>query len=607
MQHLNLLLFFLLLSLLQFIGLTFAEGNQLEQFSIVERILDNSFAPNDFFLDSAARPGQPRYYYCLLLAWLTTVAPLSVVIHTLTLTNGFALGLVTYYAARRLVNASLVGAAIAAMLAVLNHGISIGQAGYLNFSNFQPANIAITVSLAGICALACSRVYLATTAFIFALLMHPTIGAEIGALSFVVAFIASALSSKHIKAIPFFTGLATLLAAVVVCWVLPDIALTATSEHRLGNAEFFSVLMELRAPHHYLGLDFPPRRWLEASLFTAIILLTIYRLRCLPIDRYGVLLLTGLITSVFTLCIASLYFVDILQNRLWATAQLFRLFLLVKWAGYLSIGLLIGHWITSKKPYTLILATTILLSTADSISYAIFIALLSYWAMEKLNLTRKLSLLATIPAVALAILNHTQYGANDQLVRMTIAGFTLTLLFILPTNSLSQVRRAVLSSIVVMATLVIFIVGSHRNLIHKNEFFTALSLNSRNDDAVTISKIAYNIGNPDDIWLVPPNLEQFRYIANRAIIVDFTSVPFEDAGLREWQERIVALYGDTERNGFRALNSMKNNHEREPAIELARTKYRSSYAILYSTTLTTLPTLAQAGQYKIVSLITDHH
>ncbi len=64
----RIVLFLFLIAFLPLFAIQFGVGNQLEQFSLIERLRNPGFAPGDFYLDSAAVLGQPRYYYSLLIA-----------------------------------------------------------------------------------------------------------------------------------------------------------------------------------------------------------------------------------------------------------------------------------------------------------------------------------------------------------------------------------------------------------------------------------------------------------------------------------------------------------------------------------------------------------
>jgi hypothetical protein len=54
-----------------------------------------------------------------------------------------------------------------------------------------------------------------------------------------------------------------------------------------------------------------------------------------------------------------------------------------------------------------------------------------------------------------------------------------------------------------------------------------------------------------DVFLIPPQLEQFRDVAERPVVVDFKLVPFDMPGLKEWWERINAVTGQAPRRQVR--------------------------------------------------------
>lgn len=591
---LKLQLYLIFLAAIQFIGLTFGEGNQVEQFSIIARLLEPSFASNDFFLNSAAELGQPRYYYSLIIAGLTKLAPLAVIINFLMFINGWALGLLTFIASRQLLKSSETAAALASTLALLNLGISIGHAGYLNFSNFQPASIAITASLAGILALTNSRFAVATALFLFSLVVHPTIGAETGVLGFAAVLLTFIFTAKKIRWSLWAVSIATFLAGLILFWALPNLG---DEGIKITQAEFYSILIETRAPHHYLGLDFPKRRWLEALIFIFALAAIAYQCLRLQVPVRGLVLLITLISFVVILCAASLYFVDIAESRVWATAQLFRLVFLIKWAAYLLLGLLACRWFATGQAHAAILATITILATADSMSYALIAALATQFAISVLRLNNKLSILATLPAIAFFIYHHLQYGSDEQLLRMVIACAALLLLQL----RYWPVITTAASIVLVISSLSISYFGTPTSLI-PDKLRTILSIEERLDDQAQIAKLARSIGDESAIWLIPPNLEQFRFIAARAVVVDFTSIPFTDGGLQEWNKRMKALYGETDQTGFKALQKMLQSYRSAPSTDLAHERFGADYAVLFADTPVSEPVLANAGRYKIIKL-----
>jgi len=89
---------------------------------------------------------------------------------------------------------------------------------------------------------------------------------------------------------------------------------------------------------------------------------------------------------------------------------------------------------------------------------------------------------------------------------------------------------------------------------------------------------------PGDVFLIPPNLEQFRQLAARPVVVDFKLVPFDMAGLKEWWERINAVTREAPRRRVEAgdrrapgymdrIRTIKRGYSRlrsEDVIEIGR-------------------------------------
>lgn len=589
-------LYLALLAILPFFALKFGVGNQIEQFSIVQRLLDPAFAENDFFIDSAALPGQPRYYFCLMLATLAQFAPLELVVHTLMVGSGFTLGLATFVACRRLLGASDIGAAMAATLVLLNYGISIGFAGYLAFTNFQPASLAIAAGIAGITLLALGQIWRATALSVFATAMHPTLGAEVFVLGIFAVVGGQFLAGERPRLLPLAGSAAIFFASLAALWVLPNIG---NGGERLTDAEFFAILIEFRAPHHYLGLDFPKRRWLEAILFVTSaywILLVAWRA---GVPRAALAALGLMIAAVVGLCVLSLYFVDIAESRIWSTAQLFRMVLLLKWAGYVLVGWMIGHWLQKVRISDLVLVAVIVLPSADAFAYALPAALATRAVISRLGLGGWVALVATLPACLVAVDHHRDYGADEQLLRLAVACAAFLCL-----QFRARAIGAVAATALVAAFLTVSILGTGKGPFAQFRFQTALSIADRADDGAAIAAMARELSADGAVWLVPPELEQFRFISGRAVVVDFTSIPFTDTGLREWHNRMQTVFGSAQGSGFGALREMTERYRENPApaAAVAAQNYGAQFAVLYSTSPWEGEVLASAGGLKAVRI-----
>jgi hypothetical protein len=119
-----------------------------------------------------------------------------------------------------------------------------------------------------------------------------------------------------------------------------------------------------------------------------------------------------------------------------------------------------------------------------------------------------------------------------------------------------------------------------------------------------IARWARQNSEPHSLWLTPPGFENFRLIAERPIIVDYTSIPFDGGAMREWRRRMEALYGPVSGSGFAALRSMEKNYRSLSETELAERgrAYGADYAVLYKGTPWSGVVLYENERYKAVRL-----
>ncbi len=245
-----------LIVVIPMIGTQFGYGNQIEQFSTVMRLLDPAAMLGDFYVDASVSFG-PRFYYVHALAALAGVLGLPVAVHALAIGCNFLLATVSYTAAARLLGASTVGAAFAAVLAVMNGGFSLGYAGYLQFDSLQPASLAIPLALLGFYLILTARYIVSVLAFAAGALMHPLVGMEIAVIAYAsagAAIICCWREKGGFHALwPLVASAFGFVAVMAAVWGIP---MVLTSGERMPDGEFFQTLAVFRAPHHYLGLDF---------------------------------------------------------------------------------------------------------------------------------------------------------------------------------------------------------------------------------------------------------------------------------------------------------------------------------------------------------------
>jgi hypothetical protein len=109
---------------------------------------------------------------------------------------------------------------------------------------------------------------------------------------------------------------------------------------------------------------------------------------------------------------------------------------------------------------------------------------------------------------------------------------------------------------------------------------------------------------PDATFLTPPDFARFRFVANRAIVIDFRCVLLNDAAARGWLERLRDCYGPVTQKGFDALAEMDQAYRAvsEEQIRHVGQKYGAAYAVLYTQTPCEFPAIHIGTRYKIVHI-----
>ena len=594
-----------LIAVIPMIGAQFGYGNQIEQFSTVMRLLDPAAMPGDFYVDASVEFG-PRFYYAHLLAAVAGVLGLPVAVHGLSIICNFLLAAVSYSATTRLLGASAVGGAFAAILAVMNAGFSLGYAGYLHFDSFQPANIAIPLALIGFYFILTGRYLAGPIAFAAGALMHPLVGMEIALIAYGAAGVAALFFWKSRGGMQGLTPLiasgAGFAVLVTLVWAVP---MAMTGGERMPNDEFFQTLIAFRAPHHYLGLDFFRFQWIFALVFCAAAgVVFAYRIwqKCF---EYGVVALAAAIGAVAVLCAASLYFVDMAESRLWATAQLFRMALLLKWCAFLMLAWLFGEWVRNGGAVEAILAAIAIACAGDALSYVLVLILaakIGYTLARRWiggNVIEALVWLSLPVVAAASAYVMYRYGQYEYGVRALLALACVALIFAPKPGRDAGTGLAV---VLVAAVVALTAYTRHDGLLGWSALKAEYTFADLRDPEADIARAAAANSLADSLWLVPPRFEGFRVLANRAVVADFTSIPFQDMAMREWRQRMETLYAPGDAAGFDAARAMTENYRNGIDWQAAAQKYAATHAVLFQETPWDGPVLHENGTYKLVSL-----
>lgn len=599
-------LLLVLLAFVPLLGAQFGIGNQVEQFSIIERLRDPGFALNDFYVDSATGFG-PRFYYAQAMARLAAVLPLPVLVHSLALLCNLGIAAVSYVAARRLLDAPVAAGVLAAILAVTNGGFSLGYAGYIRFDSFQPASLAIPLALLGLLWQLELRPFRALAPFVAASLLHPLIGVEIALVAYGAAglsvLLAPPAEGRLRPILPMVAAGFVFTAALAIAYFWP---MVGSSGAHLPDAEFFAILAAFRAPHHYLGLQMSSWEYRSFAYFLiALILLFGWALRSRGADRRLVAL--GLAVGLVVLaCAASLYFVDIRHERAWTTAQLFRMLLIVKWVGYLLLSCLVARVMADNRFGGAVLAACVVLATADAQPRTMLLAVLfaSGAALAQRRAGPRLAAVlrgAGLAGVALlsAWFIH-RYAPERDVMRAALALLLATLL-LAPLPGPAALRRGAAVTLT-LAVLAVTLMARPDGPFGIDALQSSLTWDDRRAPAETAARLAGAASPPGAVWVIAPDNEGFRLLSRRAAVVDFTSIPFEDAAMAEWKRRIDGLYGPHRRGGMAALAQMKERYRAGIDWKAAMTDFGATHALLHSATPWNGPVLFDNGTFKGVRL-----
>lgn len=588
-----------LLTALPALGYQFGIGNQIEQFSIVERLRDPTFLQGDFYVDSAAGFG-PRYYHALVLSFLSRFAPLPAVVFVLTAVTNFALAAITLVAARDRLGASALGAGVAAAFAVVNSSFALGLAAFVRFESFQPASIAIPLSLMGFVLLLERRRFAAAASFAAASLFHPLIGVEIGA----IAYAACALAEVGLRRSPaplvaYIPSGLLFVAIVSAAWVLPSLP---PAQDRLSAEEFFAILPTFRSPHHYLAAVFPLENFIRAGAFILGVVILYFQLpekdEGADFSRRAMIAAAAIVVA---LCAASIILVDLLHNRAATTAQVWRNLLLLKWIGFLFFGAAVSRWVAEGRPLAMVAAFSTLIATGEAQPFMMLAAIAAVLVAGVAPLTPLRRAAFSVLLVALSVVLTLKIGVREEAARALLAAASIGALYASP---LAGALAAGAVGAVIAALLAFGVLNRRLDLVDLAIFKPTYSLRDLKGDDAEIARWI-RAGTPEGAaWITPPAFENFRLIARRPIVADFTSIPLGDAAMREWRRRMTLLYGEVEGGGFRAARAMDRNYHAISPDALARLSvgFNAPYAVLYRETPSTGEVLHENETYKAVRI-----
>ncbi len=581
--------------------------NHLEQLPAVFRELDPTVMPTDYTVNELAEFG-PRFYYKMLLASAARVAPLPLVYLVFTCLAHTATVLVTYLAALRLFARSNVAALLAATLVMAVSSIGIGGAAHLQRAQLVPQTLATPLLLLALLAALDLRPWRCVTYAALACLLHPLAGVHTGLLGLATIGLARLLRwegacppiSWWRRFAPTVLAGAAFGAFVYAVWVLPR---TSSATYTL---EFLTDFARFRSPHHHLPSQFSLGSYAALACFVAAMALSWkwwYADASTDRDLARRVLLPLLM--VFVLLVGGYLFVEVWPTRTWIMAQVFRLIYLVKWFGLLLFAATAARIFTRTARPAHAVGGLVMLIGVGAFQPGFVLAghLLETLRRWRPTWTPLLAFV-TLPAAVAALVWCWEPGCLDEILKLSV-GLGLLVWLSLAGRRLYAVWAPVGALAVLIAAVAVGRFTAPESVARLLGRYTpTITLDEGADPRDGVARFAAQHTGPETLFVTPPYFGRFRVVAQRGLVVDYKSMPYDAAGYMEWRQRLRDCYGPTQASAGQAVVEMKKHYIRSTPEQLQHVgrQYGANYAILYNRTPTDWPVLYRDARYKLVEI-----
>ncbi len=587
----------------------FGTGNQLEQLPLILRELDTGFLARDFFLSSAGEFG-PRVYFVNLMSWVCQWLSLPWAYALFTFLSDLALVLVTHWAARNVIGAGRLGAALACVMVLAVTSFNLGDAAQIRYAVLQPASLAIPGALWAIGLGLRGRAIAAACVAALSSLPHPLYGVEAGAIALGTAFFVllapaptdglaregagpgAGLAWRH-ALVRTASGAAILGVFIAVFWVLPYQA--ALRVDHLSSQELFDILVHFRSPHHYLPGVFRPADYVATVFFLLAGGIAFERWSQTVSPRASYLMLLPVLVVLIG-CLGGYLFTEIWPLRAVLTLQPFRLLSIIQWLGLMLMGqVLASYWLRPASSAVRPLVALSLLS-AGSAHPLVTVGSLGMLRLQPWRWTGIPEYLWLVVATLVAVALWYAVAPLDEAVFLVLGlGLVAALCY----------RYLLVSGVLCLALVAGLALGhGKQGFLPVPGLVPQFDFSDQRDEMAEAARAAGLHTPADALFITPPKFGLLRLIGQRALVVDFKAIPLQDGAMREWRERIRATYGDVDGGGFTASSNLDQAYRQiddHKLQELAQ-RYGASHALLYAETVTDLPVLYTDKNYRIVEL-----
>lgn len=582
---------------------TFGIGDHIEQLPIVMRSIDPTFLPGDFFTNASEMFG-PRTYYAQFIALLASMVGLPWIYFALALLANTLVAWVTYLFARDVHNGSQLAGLFAVCGVMSLSGFHLGSAANIYEWSLVPAILAMPFILGSAWAGLRRRALLSASLAGLASLLHPLLGLEAAGILWLTQLVLQLQDHRRSGATKGEWWNLALAFGVVAIFASVNIVPYLGME-RIPTKQFIDIAARFRHPHHYLPSTFDKEDYLNAGAFLLSAGVAWWSWRRSTRTSSDVVRGVAIVALfILLLCLGGYLFVEVFPTRIWTMAQTFRLLVLVKWLGWVVvmgvIARLVGISERAFEGFVLLISlVTPLTMVFSHISWFLW-----DWLRGPLRFLR--TLLDPGPVLLIIALLLVRFSPPfDATVIYTVAVLAALLLRRWP-----RILSYPLMTAGVLVVLVLALGFENSAFIDRIErllgrsIHPQITLEALSGDSVDMARFASGHTPSESVFLTPPGMGEFRYLAQRAIVVDFGAFPFQDQAMLEWKRRIDACYDYPDRSGWDGLQEMKLKYRviEDPEIHALREQYSIDYAVLDARTDTHFPVLFENSTYKLIQL-----
>ncbi|PIP33124.1 hypothetical protein COX23_00925, partial [Candidatus Gottesmanbacteria bacterium CG23_combo_of_CG06-09_8_20_14_all_37_19] len=304
---------------------------------------------------------------------------------------------------------------------------------------------------------------------------------------------------------------------------------------KTSQDELFTIIGHVRSPHHYLPLTWNFDVYIKFGIFL-ILFMIFYKYYYEEFDPKYRKVFNIIILQISILCFLSFVFTQLIPIYSILILQLFRMTVIVYW----------------------------------------IFAIIIYSACIKLSLYSKL---------------HSKFKIVIAFIPFFITTFSSTLL-----SSRSYIFFLVISVIIslliikannrIIKLFIIILILLNFSILHRHFKFEFKQNYPYETKETQLAQWIKNNTPSDSIFLTPPDFYAFRLNAERAIIVDWLVIPFEEKGITEWIQRIKNVSGlENEPNKniseYKVLTGYKKIDDKR--LSYLRSLYNFQYVISENT------------------------